>query len=44
MRLPSKPYFLSIQLIQLEHLQNVVAPNIFHPRIVYDGRALGYTL
>ena len=31
-----------IQLIQ--HLQNVVAPNIFHPRIVYDGRALAYPL
>ena len=30
-----------IQLIQ--HLQNVVAPNIFHPRIVYDGRALAYS-
>ena len=31
-----------IQLIQ--HLQNVVAPNIFHPRIVYDCRALAYPL
>jgi hypothetical protein len=29
-----------IQFVQ--HLQNVVAPNIFHPRIVYDGRALAY--
>ena len=31
-----------IQLIQ--HLQNVIAPNIFHPRIVYDVRALAYPL
>ena len=30
-----------IQFVQ--HLQNVVAPNIFHPRIVYDGRALAYS-
>jgi len=27
----------------LQHLQNVVAPNIFNPRIVYDGRALAYS-
>jgi eukaryotic translation initiation factor 2C len=54
-KLPSKPYFQydvvfspelkngdrRIQFIQ--HLQNVVAPNIFHPRIVYDGRALAYS-
>jgi hypothetical protein len=27
----------------MQHLQNVVAPNIFDPRIVYDGRALAYS-
>ena len=27
----------------LQHLQNVVAPNLFNPRIVYDGRALAYS-
>lgn len=27
----------------LQHLQNVVAPNIFGPRIVYEGRALAYS-
>ena len=30
-----------IQFIQ--HLQNVVAPNLFNPRVVYDGRALAYS-
>jgi len=30
-----------VQLVQ--HLQNIVAPDIFHPRIVYDGRALAYS-
>jgi eukaryotic translation initiation factor 2C len=54
-RLPSKAYYQydvvfipevwkvekRIQLIQ--HLQNVVAPNIFNPRVVYDGRALAYS-
>lgn len=24
-------------------LQNIVAPSIFHPQIVYDGRALAYS-
>jgi hypothetical protein len=28
--------------VQSVHLQNVVAPNIFNPSIVYDGRALAY--
>jgi eukaryotic translation initiation factor 2C len=27
----------------IQHLQNVVAPNIFNPRVVYDGRALAYS-
>ena len=27
----------------LQHLQNVVAPNVFNPRVVYDGRALAYS-
>jgi len=27
----------------LQHLQNVVAPDIFNPRIVYDGRAIAYS-
>jgi eukaryotic translation initiation factor 2C len=27
----------------LQHLQNVVASNIFNLRIVYDGRALAYS-
>jgi eukaryotic translation initiation factor 2C len=54
-KLPSKAYFQydvvfipelknadrRIQYIQ--HLQNVVAPNIFNPRVVYDGRALAYS-
>ncbi|KAF8811942.1 argonaute-like protein [Phlegmacium glaucopus] len=54
-RLPSKSYYQydvvfipelknsdrRIQFIQ--HLQNVVAPNVFNPRVVYDGRALAYS-
>lgn len=54
-RLPSKAYYQydvvfvpelknadrRIQFIQ--HLQNVVAPNQFNPRVVYDGRALAYS-
>jgi hypothetical protein len=28
----------------MQHMQNVVAPNIFYPRIVYDARALAYSL
>ena len=27
----------------MQHLQNVVAPNVFDPRVVYDGRALAYS-
>jgi eukaryotic translation initiation factor 2C len=27
----------------IQHLQNTVAPRIFNPRVVYDGRALAYS-
>ncbi|KAF8968250.1 ribonuclease H-like domain-containing protein [Flammula alnicola] len=53
-RVPTREYFMydvfnptvdqrnkKIQLVH--HLQNVVAPQIFNPRLVYDGQAIAYS-
>ncbi|KAF8970924.1 hypothetical protein BDZ97DRAFT_1409273 [Flammula alnicola] len=54
-KVPTREYFMydvvfnppvdqrnkKIQLVH--HLQNVVAPQIFNPRLVYDGQAIAYS-